>query len=341
MARRIAIFLDGTCDTYFQPAKNNSNVGRMWEATREEDDGSQLRYYKEGVGTQGDLLGAATGRGLDERIIAAYRYLMQNYSDGTELFIFGFSRGAYEARSLAGMLGRVGLVKKGEPVTAENAYDFYKIAPDHPDQVAAFAEAHCIFPRVKMIGVWDTVGALGLPVPTTHIMLFAPKFHDTDLGAHIDHAYHAIAIDEQRYDFAPTYWNPASVRPGQTLEQVYFAGVHSDIGGGYDDDRSLANITLAWMMRRAQANGLELYPDKIVEMNDVDAFGTLHDSFAPAYEPRGRFYRVIDQGTMPIHITARQRIECAADGCKPFPYKPEINMKLGQIDKYKWVSDQA
>jgi uncharacterized protein (DUF2235 family) len=337
MARRIALFLDGTCDTYFQPQKNNSNVGRMWEATREEDDGSQLRYYKEGVGTKKDLIGAATGRGVDARIIDTYKYLMKNYTDGTEIFIFGFSRGAYEARSLAGMLGRIGLVKAGEKVKAEDAYDFYKTAMDHPDAAKAFSDEHCIFPRIRMVGVFDTVGALGLPVPATHIVLFAPKFHDMDLGAHIDAAYHALSIDEQRYDFAPTYWNPASVRPGQTLEQVYFPGVHSDVGGGYDDDRRLADITLAWMMQRAKANGLEFYDDKFVEYDEKNAFGTVHDSFNVLYEPRGRNYRVIDQGTMSIHIAARKRMESGPNGCQPFPYKPEMNIKLDELDKYKWV----
>lgn len=334
MAKNIAFYLDGTGDKYFEAGPANSNVGRMYFATVEEDD-VQLRYYEDGVGSHGDVIpGGGFGKGLDVRITHAYQYLIDNFDDGDTIFIFGFSRGAYEARSLAGMLGRVGLVRRGKS-DGGTAYDMYRIAKSDPTVVKQFSDACCLFPRIKVVGVWDTVRALGIPIPFTNTTVFAPQFHDTDLGAHIDKAYHAVSIDEQRWDFQPTYWNPASVRDGQTLEQVNFPGVHSDIGGGYADDRRLADIALGWMIKRARDNGVIFDHSKITAASDDACFALMHDSFKPFYELRGRFYRVVDPGA-PIHVAAKKRIEAQPNGCIPYPYRP-VNLNVEDLDSYTWV----
>jgi len=244
MAKNIAVFLDGTWDTYKEGVSNNSNVGRMYEAAVG-GDARQVKNYTPGVGTDwyDRIKGGVAGVGTNDRIQDAYQFITDQYDGGDAIFIFGFSRGAYEARSLCGMVDRVGLLDRTR-FAATNRRDMFDIVfnnytrkKDAPNDqlVANFKATNCVDAPIRMIGVWDTVGALGVPVFATQLTLFAPAFHDLSLGPRVENAYHAMSIDEQRFDFTPTYWDPATVRPGQHLEQVYFAGVHSDVGGGYDD----------------------------------------------------------------------------------------------------------
>jgi len=330
MAKNIAVYLDGTWDTYQEGVSNNSNVGRMYEATV--NDGTrQVVHYTRGVGTDwyDKIKGGAFGVGLSDRIQEAYQFITDQYDDGDAIFIFGFSRGAYEARSLGGMVGRVGLLDRTR-FAATNRRDMFSIVFDNYTRpkdaandklVANFKATNCVDVPIKMIGVWDTVGALGVPVFATQLTLFVPTFHDLDLGPRVENAYHAVSIDEQRFDFQPTYWNPASVRPGQHLEQVYFAGVHSDVGGGYDDDHALADITLCWMVERARRHGLLFKSDTFAACSDEAAFGRLHDSFSPLLASRGRFHRVVDRG-MTIHKSVQTRWDDTQNRAKPGAYAP-------------------
>jgi uncharacterized protein (DUF2235 family) len=330
MAKNIAVFLDGTWDTYQEGVSNNSNVGRMYEATVR-DDPRQVVHYTRGVGTDwyDKIKGGAFGVGLSDRIQEAYQFITDQYDDGDAIFIFGFSRGAYEARSLGGMVGRVGLLDRTR-FAATNRKDMFDIVFNNYTRpkdaandrlVANFKATNCVDVPIKMIGVWDTVGALGVPVFATQLTLLVPKFHDLSLGPRVENAYHAVSIDEQRFDFQPTYWDPASVRPGQHLEQVYFAGVHSDVGGGYDDDHTLADITLCWMVERARRHGLLFTADSFATCSDDAAFGRLHDSFSPLLASRGRFHRVVDRG-MTIHKSVQTRWDDTQNRAKPGAYAP-------------------
>src|SRR3954471_3135873 len=330
MAKNIAVFLDGTWDTYKEGVSNNSNVGTMYGAAVN-DGQQQVVHYTRGVGTDwyDKISGGGFGVGLNDRIRDAYRFITDQYNDGDAIFIFGFSRGAYEARSLGGMVGRVGLLDRTR-FAATNRRDLFAIVFNNYTRpkdeannklVANFKATNCVDVPIKMIGVWDTVGALGVPVFATTTTLFVPKFHDLDLGPRVENAYHAMSVDEQRFDFQPTYWNPASVRPGQHLEQVYFAGVHSDIGGGYDDDHSLSDITLCWMVERARQHGLLFSADSFASCADNAPYGLLHDSFSAIYESRGRFHRVVDRG-MTIHASVQSRWSDTANRAKPGVYAP-------------------
>jgi uncharacterized protein (DUF2235 family) len=334
MAKNIAVFLDGTWDTYKEGVSNNSNVGTMYGAAVN-DGVQQVTHYTKGVGTDwyDKIKGGAFGVGLNDRIRDAYQFITDKYDAGDAIFIFGFSRGAYEARSLGGMVGRVGLLDRTR-FAETNRKDMFDIIFNNYTRpkddannklVANFKATNCVDVPIKMIGVWDTVGALGVPVFATTTTLFVPKFHDLDLGPRVENAYHAMSLDEERFDFQPTYWNPASVRPGQHLEQVYFAGVHSDIGGGYDDDRRLSDITLCWMASRARNHGL-LFKDETfgTACSDDVPYGTLHDSFSPLYEGRGRFRRVVDPG-MTLHKSVQARLADAENRTKPGKYAP-INL---------------
>ena len=248
-------------------------------------------YYDTGVGIRGfadKYLGGGLGIGLSENIQQAYRFIANNYVNGDELFLFGFSRGAYTVRSLAGFIGAVGLLEKEHLRCVPEAYALYRLSPDErhgslPERRLKFLERP---PRtaitVKFIGVWDTVGALGTPTPILgRLTRGCVSFHDTQLGKDVENAYQALAVDERRRPFQPNLWTgqPAS---HQTIEQVWFAGVHSNIGGGYRN-ASLAEIVLNWMVGRATQHGLEFAKG----FSDVDPAraqeGRLEDSFTAAY----------------------------------------------------------
>ncbi|MEZ0581008.1 DUF2235 domain-containing protein [Nocardioides sp. MH1] len=226
----------------------------------------QLVYYVSGVGAGSyradKILGGAFGFGLYHNVVACYRFLAQNYEPGDQIFIFGFSRGAYTARSLAGMIGRVGLLTRLALVEERlpTAVHLYQRRPPAAgafgESVEEFKHDHCHAATVDFLGVFDTVGALGVP----GFMRFTPRFHDVRLGADVKCARHALAIDETRRKFAPTFWEAPEPGPDGRAEdprvkQVWFEGAHSDVGGGYRET-GLSDTALLWMAREAHAAGL-------------------------------------------------------------------------------------
>lgn len=224
----------------------------------------QLVYYVSGVGAgsyRADrILGGAFGFGLFHNVVACYRFLAQNYEPGDEIFILGFSRGAYTARSVAGMIGRSGLLTKVALVEEKlpAAVALYQRADPRAGAFGAsleeFRRDHCHAAPVTFLGVFDTVGALG--VPGFHRL--TPRFHDVQLGGQVLRARHALAIDEPRLKFAPTLWEaPDDTAPSDDgrVKQVWFEGAHSDVGGGYRET-GLSDTALLWMAREAHEAGL-------------------------------------------------------------------------------------
>jgi uncharacterized protein (DUF2235 family) len=338
MSKRIAVFMDGTWDFEHKevPAgtvfKDESNVARLHRAAANDATRGQITFYVPGVGTDwyDKFVGGGTGLGIDVRIKRAYKFFVDKYDDGDAIYIFGFSRGAFEARSLAGMIGRVGILKrdrfKGKGPFIEDeflgaAWEVYRDAVVHPQRAQAFKDTNSWPARVRLVGVWDTVGALGVPIAFTQDTAAVPQFHDLDLGEQIDAAYHAVALDEKRFDFKPSLWNELSKRPSQTLEQRYFTGVHSDVGGGYDDSDGLSNLPLRWMADRAAANGLTVDMTKIPAADAKWPFAKLHDSFNGPIAKRGAFVRPLALHA-DIDKSVQERLGCATGGCDPFPYKP-------------------
>jgi uncharacterized protein (DUF2235 family) len=203
------------------------------------------------------------GRGINRQIRRAYGYLASRYRPGDKIFLMGYSRGAFAVRSLAGVIDQVGLLRNACATerNVQAAYRHYQAAPESP-AAAAFTAAHCHESvEIEMVGVWDTVKALGLRLPVLWRWSEpAHRFHNHALGQSIRHGYHALALDETREAFAPELWQcPAD---GNThVEQVWFPGAHGDVGGqlgGYDVARPLANLSLVWMLERAEACGLPL-----------------------------------------------------------------------------------
>ncbi|MDH5833501.1 DUF2235 domain-containing protein [Luteimonas kalidii] len=297
--KRIAIYCDGTWNSADQASDGApcpTNVIKLALRTAQRaGSASQVTYYGQGVGTGGSLdklTGGAFGKGLDDNLYAAYRFLVLNYEPGDEIFLFGFSRGAYTARSLAGMVRKCGILRLRHAMRYRDAIALYcdDVHPDDPKALGFRTE--CSVTRgeaipIRFVGVWDTVGALGIPVRGLR-SLTADKyrFHDVELSGIVQHACQALAIDERRAPFEAARW-AYRPKPGQTVEQVWFCGVHSDVGGGYPIEESgLSNIALQWMRDQAAAAGLAIDAD-------VDAaYPPRPDAMAALHESKKGWYRL-------------------------------------------------
>jgi uncharacterized protein (DUF2235 family) len=278
MSKRIIFCADGTWDD----PESATNVYGLFKAIPISS--SQIAYYDDGVGSDGTplekLTAGAFGDGLFQKIKDGYTKIAHVYEEGDEIFLFGFSRGAYTARSLAGMIAVCGLPTGDfDDDLVNDAFQAYR----NKDQRAAFEAKYALFnAKIKMVGVWDTVGALGIPAIFGGIEVDY-AFLDTTLHPDVLNAYQALAIDERRQEFPPTLWQqPAPAVPGQVLEQVWFAGVHCDVGGGYPET-SLSDITLSWMLGKAVALGLQLDAGFVSEYGSpdgLDALDTIHESWS-------------------------------------------------------------
>ena len=313
MSRNLVVCLDGTWNDKDDPAKAQTNVAVL-HGMALNDGAAQITYYDKGVGTDGwyDLkLGGFHGKGLSQNVREAYDFLKDAYRDGDKVFLFGFSRGAFTARSLAGLLYRCGL----GAANTDEIYDAYRNRDG--DAMAAFKRAHTRCP-VEMIGVWDTVGALGIPVAFLRgASADVFSFHDTKLNDEVAFACHALAIDERRESFEPTLWTETPDNRHR-IRQVWFAGVHSDIGGGYED-RHHSDIALKWMVDQATQRGLKLRTDW-VDTYAPDVRKKIHDS---AYKIFGLTVGAeerrapVTAGHVPlVHASVREKVAGLPD------YKP-------------------
>jgi len=258
MAKNIVYCADGTWDS----SANGTNVYRLFKACT--INAAQVAYYDDGVGSDGTpvdrLLGGAFGTGLFQKIKEGYSKIAHVYESADRLFLFGFSRGAYTARALGGMITAAGLPTQNfDDALVESAFTAYR-QKDKRAQILADLQSKYAMekPKITMIGVWDTVGSLGIPAIFGGVSPLIYGFLDTSLSPNVLNAYQALAIDERRSEFPPTLWTGTPVQ-GQTMQQVWFTGVHCDVGGGYPE-RGLADITLAWMMSKAIALGLIVDP---------------------------------------------------------------------------------
>ncbi|MDZ7291495.1 MAG: DUF2235 domain-containing protein [candidate division KSB1 bacterium] len=329
MPKRIVVCSDGTWNTPDQRDGKvfcPTNVVKMARAIAPlaRDGWAQVVFYDEGVGTHWGLdrlTGGAFGVGLSKNIKDAYLFLINNYIDGDEIYLFGFSRGAYTVRSTAGLIRKCGLLKKIHADKVPEAYKLYRQRDATPDTEAAilFRQNFSREIRIKFIGVWDTVGALGIPLRGLRFLTRRRyQFHDVRLSRSVDYAYHAVAIDERRKPFKPTLWETANA-PGQTVEQVWFAGVHSNIGGGYRDT-GLSDLAFLWIKEKAEAAGLTFDQEYIDTVFHPDPFGVMRNSKKGLYLLTGNYLRPIDAGTNSnesVHASAITRYHNYSP-----PYKP-------------------
>lgn len=273
--KRIVICCDGTWSSADRERDGEpapTNVVRLAEAVAGADslDVEQRVYYGPGVGTEGSRLfrwfAGATGWGLSDNLKDAYRFLVGHYQPGDELFLFGYSRGAFTVRSLAGMIFNAGVLKSEFAGRVDAAFDLYRSRSPlaHPDAAEAvgFRERFAWEDRtpIHFIGVWDTVGALGNPLLLHKSPLSRRvQFHDTQLGPTVRFACHALAVDEKRRHFQATRWQRHRDARDQQMQQRWFVGVHGDVGGGSANE-GLSDITFEWMMRQAGRSGLAVSP---------------------------------------------------------------------------------
>ncbi|HMR29508.1 MAG TPA: DUF2235 domain-containing protein [Geminicoccaceae bacterium] len=322
MSRKLVVCCDGT----WNKPKAQTNIHRTFEflssqlqdpetdksdregwktaSGRSPHGGDICLFYDQGVGTslRDWLTGGALGAGLSKNVCEAYHFLSRAYQPDSEIYIFGFSRGAYTARSLCGFIAAAGLLEGVDEAEVVRAYlEYYVRSTDEDmadrldldgDKVDRLREGirglwdklrgrpatagrdldridRHESVKVRFIGVYDTVGSLGIPTPKLS-RLTSPvvQFHNQTLGRLIEHAVHALAADERRGPYRPTIWSlpkdAGGLAPGQTCLQVWFPGVHSDVGGGYTDpspndrDKGIGDITWHFMMTRAAERGLVL-----------------------------------------------------------------------------------
>jgi uncharacterized protein (DUF2235 family) len=267
-----------------------TNVTRICRCVKGKDDSKlrndQITYYQSGIGTRDafdKVVGGVTGAGLGENIREAYQFLAANYDQGAgdEIYLIGFSRGSFTARSIAAFISEIGLL------TPAGMVYFYPIFQDWENQLKKDWKPNPKFPwkaprpnatekeyveklyelgytrknvKIKAVACYDTVGSLGIPRMGIFNDLFDPKasraqhsidysFIDTTVPKMVEHAIHALALDEMRQPFAPTMWELPDPQPGQKLTQCWFSGAHADVGGYFDDCRS-ADISLAWMINQ-------------------------------------------------------------------------------------------
>ncbi len=376
--KRLVLCFDGTWNTADSDGAdtNVALISRAVHANTNTNGVPQSVLYLRGVGTTGldaeKILAGATGLGIDDNIRSGYMFLAQNYVPGDEIYLFGFSRGAFTARSVVGLISAAGLLQRQSLGALGAAWKYYRTPKPHsPAQFMAATPGVQSHEDVSItfLGVWDTVGSLGIPGP-----ILAPinsalyGFYDTGACRIVKKGCHAMAIDEHRDTFVPSLWT-GEEPAGSSIEQVWFAGAHADVGGGYRT-RALADIPLVWMARKAEAAGLVLDWSCLPDPAKLDPLAAQHDSSSGIFAishilpmirqicgksfhvpPYQRLYRPIGPDHQPlatigeaVHESAIRRFKaqglvCKVDDrgeCEPDQYHPKNLAALyddaGRID---------
>ena len=324
--KRIPMFLDGTWN---QP-DDNTNVwrSRLLVSDTDAEGNAQEPYYEVGVGTKRleRLRGGALGQGLDANVRHAYQWLMSRYEEGDKIYLFGFSRGAYTARSLAGLISKCGLLLPGSSFSVPQIFERYrqgdKVPPLYnltskrypperwtPEDRWLTEQSRRV--DIEFIGVWDTVGALGVPVGKIRgLSRSSYYFHSTNPSSLYRQMYQALAVDENRAPYQASLWTlfqpegepEPKLKPYQTLEQRWFVGAHCNVGGGYRND-VLAQIPLAWLLEKATDAGLRF--KRRLELKGDEHLAEPVDSYARFL---GGLYRVITLGRRHYRTIGRDRV---------------------------------
>lgn len=349
---RLIVCCDGTWNTASQEENNlpaPTNVVKLYNALAPADDQGveQRKYYHPGIGTDGSLServeGGMFGEGLDRNIKSGWEWLARNFKEKDSIHLFGFSRGAYTARCIGGLLGRYGLpvldgVSSAEGWSRIDTAYHRGYMDDEPPAKWLSQEWPWLPPDrvgVEFVGVWDTVGALGIPDDFAILNLFDNRkkweFYDTTLGKHVKHARHAVAIDELRASFTPTLWTDDRGEPiyeDARVQQMWFPGVHSDVGGGYSSS-GLSDVALDWMVREAAAKGL-LFDQNIVSQIQPLPLGVLHDSLKGVFKAMRSRPRNIPNLDLPTRCHESARTRRRIPPIAQAPYHRTRTLKKGE-----------
>jgi uncharacterized protein (DUF2235 family) len=369
MAKNIILCSDGTGNRDIKG--RGTNVFKLFEAVDLNEHrvnpllDQQLAFYDDGVGTGGHTLlramGGAAGYGLKRNVKDLYRALSRVYDVGDRIYLFGFSRGAFTVRTLAGLIGTCGIVKGEACATThelrrsvEAAYVAYRTryssaltsavrrvrrSADSERAIEQFQRTYQVHTSVpiEFIGVWDTVDAVGMPFALASLVnrvFYQFKFPTNTLGTCVKRAYHALSIDDARLAFEPVLW----FGPDERIEQVWFAGAHSNVGGGYPK-QGMSLVALDWMLGHAAAAGLRL------NRTDREIFRSHASVDDMLYDPRsglGCLYRWAPRdirkycrrsGTTPrVHLTVAERIAHATDDYAPGNIPPDVTVATTRVD---------
>ncbi|MFB2880043.1 phospholipase effector Tle1 domain-containing protein [Floridanema aerugineum] len=349
--KRLVVCCDGTWHELTSAYPTNVlKLARLVKYTAD-DQTPQLVFYSSGSSREDvnipeliDRLGDSAFRwGIDRLIQDAYRFLCMNYDPDSqdEIYLFGFSRGAYIVRCLAGMIYKCGLLRRSKIQEIRKAYELYrdseithdsleaqKFRQENSKKVAQGATNLENNIPIKMLGCWETVGTLGipdvLPLPAIEkIWNINYQFYDATLSPIVENGFHAVAIDEKRQVFPSTPLNKNEKNPNQVVEEVWFVGEHSCVGGGNKDYRGLSDYALQWMLQKAQNLGLEFYSTA----NDSEDFQIKPDpttyfdnTVEGVYMLRGEGWRSIHSSRISVHSSVVKRLKACPD------YRPE-NLK--------------
>ena len=317
--KRIIICADGTWN---RPEENieedfPTNVLKFARgiAPKDDYDTKQIVFYDWGIGSYHDkIVGGGLGAGLEKNVMDGYRFLVHNFEVGDEIYLFGFSRGAYTVRSLSGLINNCNILKGSESNRIEEAFKLYKNPERAPmdDYTVDWRNKYSVAKssKIKFVGVWDTVGAMGLPFSFFGLIKDEHRFYDNKLGSNVDIARHALSLDEKRDDFEPTIWKP---NKKVDLKQVWFSGVHTDVGGGYKNDSDntvLSDIPMSWLMKEVKLVGLTF--EEYFTVTKLNSLAKQHDEYKGMMRFLGKYVRVIpNPKTIPtlVHSSVKERYE--------------------------------
>jgi len=316
MSKNICIFSDGTGQAGGDNPINWTNVYRLYKHTRDVDSARQVCFYDPGLGAHPDgdepgpvrralnILSQATGYGITSNIVDCYTALLLSYEPGDQVFLFGFSRGAYTVRSLGGAIGLCGVppglpkLSRWSELQRSLAHEVRAIAEEAVKSVyqerdkarrneaadAFRSKYHSEALPPTFVGVWDTVRALGVK-GLNSFTLGRHSFNNNELHEGVPYGRQALAIDENRKTFAPELWEEDAENPDR-IKQVWFAGVHTDVGGGYGLKMGLSDITLDWMLKEATAIPQPLIVDPALPASLApDPLGQQHDQLRSGWIP--------------------------------------------------------
>jgi uncharacterized protein (DUF2235 family) len=358
VTKKLIVCADGTWSNPSQKDREQyrpSNVVKIISSLAHNDSqgNAQIICYEPGIAAEGILdpwVSGFTGAGLSRSVKAAYTFLINNYEPGDLVYCFGFSRGAFVVRSLCGLVGKAGLLKKHKVFLCGEAYDLYRrtdIEAESPE-TQRFRKGNVHLDPIDDIrnpfiihfmGVWDTVGALGIPIARMANWTSSGfAFHDTTLNPYLPYAYQALAVDERREAYSPTVWKRHPSANNKDVQQIWFCGSHSNVGGGYED-MGLANIAFIWMLEKAQSCGLLFDKEYVYNTyyKEQNHLGELRDPVVGVYKWLPKRYRTIgalneDGSTVitgeGIHESVLLRRKALGDEYAPLNLPEDIDKRI-------------
>jgi len=353
MPKNIVVFSDGTGQE--GGSSHNTNIYKLFNMV-EDRTPDQICFYDRGVGRGTAVVtGMVGGRGFGRNVRDCYQFIFDHFQAGDRIFLFGFSRGAATVRSLSYFIHLFGMLPHSRPDLIPRAWDIYKTVRPEARREAAkefVSRHHTMWTKVHFIGCYDTVAALGLPWRAASVFLdglpgFKHRFHSFDLSPAVVHARHAVALDDERLTFHPLLWAPleeARARAKerneklecQSLRQVWFVGMHTDVGGGYDEQQ-VSDIPLVWITQEAVLHGLKMYDKHGVKIDErID--GKMHDSrgttWTRLYRKKARTWDPKRSDRPVVHESVLERTHNRQNEGAP-PYAPWLMAHDPEVEP--WV----